>query len=342
MSKLLQRTNTLIITNDCNLRCEYCYIPGRKKTVMSYDVIDKALKILPVEATTYWDIIGGEPLLEIERIDYISEKLKDRDERHILNITTNGTLFWDPVVRQILEKYRKKKSVGLSLDGPKYVHDMNRCGSFDRVMEYFDWWKRTFPWCATKSTVNKKTLPYLAESVRFLVSLGLKYIPINIIYEEEWDEKDQNIYREQLNLISDFLIETGFYKEVKVSMFEEMFASPVHEKKNWCGSGEHMIAVGPDGSLFPCNRFADLDLPRIGTLDDGIDQDRLYPFKASHQKIDNCGNCSIMGACPGCLAFDYQKTGSIFKRALNNCNMHKVLIAVNKEHWNKINSKMGA
>lgn len=332
---LKRRTNTLIVTNDCNLRCEYCYIPGRKKIAMPKETLITAINTLPRAEETIWEFIGGEPLLEPDLIDCAVNLLEKKQEKYIASITTNGTQFADKEVRRMLERHSRKKSVGLSIDGPKHVHDANRCNSFDAAMEYFDWWRKTFPWSATKSTVNQDTLPYLAETVRFLVSLGLTNIPINIIYEADWTKEDEKIYAQQLAEVSELLISLNNPK-VSVSLFNRVFAEPVRQKRNWCGSGESMVAVSPDGNLYPCNRFADLDLPALGTLETGVNPDRLYPFKVSHFKIDDCSSCEIMGKCPGCLAYDYMETGTIFKRSNKVCSMHKVLVDANKVFWDKV------
>ena len=300
---------------------------------MSKEVLAKAVDTLPRTEETIWDFIGGEPLLEIGLIDYASNLIVKLPGRNLMSTTTNGTQFNRPEVRRVLEKYSKKRSVGLSLDGPKHVHDANRCNSFDQVMEYFDWWKKTFPWCSTKSTVNKRTLPYLAESIQFLVELGLKTIPINLVYEEAWDSNDEDTLREQLELASTYLKWSGKLNEVEVTILSKNFSTPPETRRNWCGTGEHMVAVDPVGNLYPCNRFSDLKLPPIGTLDTGVNPERLFPFLVSHKKLDGCDSCDIMGKCPGCLAYDYEATGTLYKRAINNCNMHKIVLEANKKLW---------
>jgi radical SAM protein with 4Fe4S-binding SPASM domain len=299
---------------------------------MSKEIIEKAINILPYSEETIWEFIGGEPLLEPELIEFAINLLEKKNKKYIASITTNGTLFKDKDIRNLLENKPCKKSVGLSLDGPKYVHNMNRGNSFDDVMEYFDWWRKTFPWCATKSTIARNTLPFLSESVQFLISLGLTYIPINLVYEENWDEKDEQIYKEQLLDLSKFIKSNNLMDKITISQFSKTFINENTTKRNWCGCGEYMTAVDCNGIIYPCNRFIGTNLS-IGNIDNGIDKNKVFPFLISHLKIDNCGNCEYMGRCPGCLAYDYQKTGSIFKRAKNNCNMNKIMIDVNKIHY---------
>lgn len=337
---MTRRTNTLVITNDCNLRCSYCYIPDKKKVTMSKEIMKASIEMLPHAEETIWELIGGEPLLEPELISYAYDLLAPimKEEKYVVSMTTNGTQFKDPSIRALLEKNAYRTSVGLSIDGGKEVHDLNRCNSFDDAMEYFDWWRKTFPWNSTKSTVNKLTLPYLSNSVQFLVSLGLTNIPINLIYEEDWGMEDFTMYMKQLDEIGDFLIDTG-KASIKVSLFDRGLLLRNKAKRNWCGSGEFMTAVNPQGFIYPCNRFVDSGIHPIGHVNTGIEQDRVLPFLLSHHKIDQCGECSLMGNCPGCLAFDYQETGSIFKRSLKPCIMHIVRVKANERFWARVDGE---
>jgi sulfatase maturation enzyme AslB (radical SAM superfamily) len=74
---------TFIVTEDCNLRCTYCYQAHKNnKHKMTFDIAKKAVdyvlgnpQIFNAEAVL-WDFIGGEPLLEIELIDKIVDYIK--------------------------------------------------------------------------------------------------------------------------------------------------------------------------------------------------------------------------------------------------------------------------
>ena len=77
------RTITFIVTKDCQLACKYCYLVGKNtKERMSFDVAKAAIDYL-LDNSDYiksesvvWDFIGGEPFLEIDLIDKISDYIK--------------------------------------------------------------------------------------------------------------------------------------------------------------------------------------------------------------------------------------------------------------------------
>jgi len=71
------------VTEDCNLNCAYCYLPkkntGRK---MSFETARKAVDYLLGDTHHFTapnlviDFIGGEPLLEAELMDRITDYIK--------------------------------------------------------------------------------------------------------------------------------------------------------------------------------------------------------------------------------------------------------------------------
>lgn len=67
---------TFIVTEDCNLRCKYCYqVHKNNKRRMNINTAKKAVDYFLDNADFFsakaviWDFIGGEPLLEMDLID---------------------------------------------------------------------------------------------------------------------------------------------------------------------------------------------------------------------------------------------------------------------------------
>lgn len=120
---------TFIVTEDCNLRCKYCYqVHKNHKKVMSFETAKKAVDyfldnphIFNAEAVI-WDFIGGEPLLQINLIDRITDyiKIQTYEKNHKwfnqyrFDISTNGTLYHYDNVRKFIRKNSHKCNVGIS------------------------------------------------------------------------------------------------------------------------------------------------------------------------------------------------------------------------------------
>lgn len=88
------------------------------------------------------DFIGGEPFICIDLLEilipYAINKFESSNKTKWntfhMSFSTNGTCFDNEKLKQLVEKYGKYMSIGLSLDGVKEIHDYNRSNSFDKVM----------------------------------------------------------------------------------------------------------------------------------------------------------------------------------------------------------------
>ena len=76
---------TFIVTENCQLRCRYCYLVGKNTTRrMGFGIARQTVDYLLqereqfAEKSVIWDFIGGEPLLEIELIDQLCDYIKLR------------------------------------------------------------------------------------------------------------------------------------------------------------------------------------------------------------------------------------------------------------------------
>lgn len=347
---------TLIVTDDCDLRCKYCYEENKVHHTMTFDVAKKAvdfiLKYYPNFPGISWEFIGGEPLLEIDLIDqitnYIYEAQKDHEyaANYVLGMSTNGTHLGNDKVRRYLLKDKCHKTIGLSLDGCKEVHDLNRCNSFDRVMQNYDWWRKHFPWSTIKATLNRESLPYIEKSIRFLVDdLNLEYVYINTVFEDIWEKEDPDIYYDQLIKVADFLLENERYERHFVSLFDEFITMNFENNHGWCGTGNSMVAIDWQGNVYPCLRFHTLNIQKpliIGDIWNGLDQNKLKPFQYCHNlRNDACTDCKLKVGCGHCKALDYDVSGSLFVRAKFSCKMHESRFKANEYFFNKIEQLEG-
>ena len=104
---------TICVTEDCNLRCKYCYMVHKNNfNKLTFDtakkIVDFVLDQPPAFNAVVWDFIGGEPTLEIELIDricsYIIEQLDARNhiwkQDYMFSMSTNGILYRSPRVQE--------------------------------------------------------------------------------------------------------------------------------------------------------------------------------------------------------------------------------------------------
>lgn len=136
-SILAQRLSSIVlqVTQNCNLRCEYCVYSGTYNnrthcnSIMSEEMAFKSIDFLKSHSSNV-DVVdigfyGGEPLLEfglIKKCIEYSEKIF-KDKTIHFSMTTNATL----LTMEMFEYFREHNlTLTISLDGPSYIHDRYR------------------------------------------------------------------------------------------------------------------------------------------------------------------------------------------------------------------------
>lgn len=367
------KTITFCVTEDCNLACKYCYMTGKNsKNKMSFETAKKAVDYILSnreefnEEAVIIEFIGGEPFLEIELIDRISDYIKYRmfilDHpwfgNYRFSISTNGILYGTPQVQEYIRKNHNNLSVGMSVDGNKMKHDLQRVmldgsGSYDEVVGNVPLWQSQFPVSSTKATFAHDDLPYLKDSIISLWDIGIKTVAANVVFEDVWHEGDDILFENQLKDLADYVLDKGIWKDHTVRFFDPKIGFPLKAdemKKNFCGSGK-MLAIDYRGNLYPCVRFLDYSLNRrkgycIGSLDEGIKHDKIRPFLAltlESQSQPECINCEVAVGCAWCQGNNYElaDTDTIYQRTTFNCKMHKANVRAVEYFWNQFSRITG-
>lgn len=223
---------TFVVTQDCQLACKYCYLVGKnKKGRMSLEVAQKAVDYILDnpnffnETSVSFDFIGGEPLLEIDLIDALCDYIKIQMylkqhpwfDNYTFTISTNGINYNSDKVQKFISKNIKHLQIGLTIDGTKNKHDINRIyknkgtGSYDDVVKNIPLWLKQFPKANTKVTLSSEDLPYICESVLHLFKLGIHQVFMNCVYENVWHKGDDKILEDQLIKLADAIIDNELY-----------------------------------------------------------------------------------------------------------------------------------
>ncbi len=317
------------------------------------------------EDSVSFEFIGGEPCLEMDLIDKISDYIKKEMFRldhkwfnhYMFGFTTNGLNYHSEKVQKYIEKNKKHLSITITLDGTKAKHDINRIyknsgkGSYEDIVKNIPQWLKQFPHASTKVTISSEDLPYIKESVLHLFGLGIKTVHINCVFEDVWKEGDDIIFEQQLTELADQILDQGYYDGYECSLFAEHIGKPMSLEKdnNWCGAGK-MLSIDAAGNFYPCTRFAQYSLREkrtriIGNVNDGIDTNLLRPFltlRRSLQSSQKCMECEISSGCAWCQGenYDTAETPTVYQRATAICKMHKARVRANNYYWNKLYHKL--
>jgi uncharacterized protein len=370
---------TIVVTQDCNFACSYCYQHGKTPDRMTKETAIMAVDFLLGDKINEYidkdnspaiilDFIGGEPLLEIDLIDYFMDYFlyKAFKEKHrwalnySIGMSSNGSLYSTHRVQRFVKKYRGRCNIAITIDGMKELHDSCRLypngkGTFDDVYRNVKLHLLQGGHPSTKITIAPENLKYIDESVVFLFNLGYKWINGNVVFENVWNiDYAKELYL-KLKSLSDIIIDNELYKGHRLTMFDETIGRPMNpeDDTNWCGGNASMLAIGTDGICYPCLRYMKycLSTPErepliIGNITEGINNDipvlkELRSITRSSQSTEDCFNCPIAKGCSWCSAFNYDIYGTANKRATFLCVMHKARVLANIYYWNKLYRKLG-
>lgn len=349
----------LNVSNDCNLRCVYCYgdggTYGYENDVMTLEMaknnIDYWIKYLNNKSGTYIPVIffGGEPLMNVEVIEfaayYINEELKKRGQYPLYSLTTNGTILNDKIVK-ILKRYGF--NVTVSIDGNKKIHDANRPhvsgrGTFDLTIRNLKELNKRGIDNQVRMTITKDTVPSMLESINDLWGLGVSSIYFDIVVADNEKENlsfdDLNILKLQLekllkiteenlllgkeNVVGNFIdIGSLIYNNIKVKMCSY--------------NSRRGLLVGTKGDFFRCHRlYGDEDFI-IGNRLDGLNWEKL----SRNNNLDKyCENCWAGCLCNKCAHANYNFTGNLEKPGEVWCEFRKLIVELSLKLFINIQNK---
>ena len=311
-----------------------------------------------------FEFIGGEPFLNVELItqicDYIEERLIHLEHPwlmyHRYGITSNGTLYFTESVQEFLKRYGHLLSLSITVDGNKQLHDSCRLfpdgsPSYDIAHKAAMDWKARTGEDGSKITFAPGNIRYVSDAIIEFVNDGFTKIFANCVFEEGWTNEHASIFYNELKIIADYMINNNLVNKHHISLFEFNNFKPMLEtdNQNWCGGDGQMLSVDPRGELYPCIRYMETSLGNdqpplsIGHIDSSIGSNDLYRHNLDFisnvtrrsQSTDECFYCPIARGCAWCSGYNYQKFGTLHKRATYVCCMHKARSLANVYYWNK-------
>ncbi len=379
--RVLTRNVTFQVTDRCSLACTYCYQINKGKRRMSFDVAKRFVDLLlsgekgfneyvgkDFSPAIVLEFIGGEPFLEVDLIDQVCDYFMVRAiELHhpwarnfMISICSNGVAYFEPKVQAFLEKWKNRLSFSITIDGDKELHDSCRVfpdgrPSYDiAIAGAKDWMSRGY-YMGSKITIAPGNIDYLSRAIKHMIQLGYDDINCNCVYEKGWEITHATKLYYELKNIADYLFDNNLEDEIYISILSEDMFKPkdVNDLASWCGGLGDMLAVDPDGWLYPCLRYMESSLGtdqkavRIGNVYEGLCQKEeekcllcdMCSVTRRTYNTDECFYCPIADGCADCAAYNYQVNGTFNQRAIFICEMHKARCLANAYYWSKYYEK---
>lgn len=229
---------------------------------------------------------GGEPLLKLDEILFMREKICPVGTNVHFSIETNGLLLSENMLNIL---YENKIGIGISIDGTKELHDAQRVGAngagthetvernlIRAVEQYGDR-------LGTITTVTKKNVTGIEDILEYYaVRLNLTNVKFNFVHESMFsdcselcldkDEIADAAVRIMKKIVE--LNERGYHiseynMKTKLKNILYLQYSDICHSKGCCG-GQKMIVFDREGMIYPCE-LTDTPAESIGSIYDDAD-----------------------------------------------------------------------
>jgi len=317
-------------SSNCNLRCKYCFYHSlsENREIKSYGIMDiNTLEILVQKTLEYADVgctfafQGGEPtLVGLEFFEKLMEFQKKYNTKGVkINnaLQTNGIVIDDRWAKFL---HDNNFLVGLSLDGTKDVHDMNRIdsankGTFNRIMKTVDLFNKHKVEYNILFVVNSTVARHVAKIYNFFKRKNFRYLQFIPCLDPLDEDPGGHIYSLTPDRFTTFL-KTLFdlwYEDIKkdniisIRYFDNLVGMLMGYPPENCGmSGvcRCQFVVEADGGVYPCDFYV-IDKWYLGNLkindfDEIAKSETVKEFIEVSRYVDpKCRQCKWLNLCRG-------------------------------------------
>lgn len=322
----------ILVTNNCNLKCRYCYAfngsYGHEIKNMSLETANEVCEYLIMNYKFIKEInfFGGEPMLNIKVIDFICNKLtsyyNNSDiKKPVFSIVTNGTIISDQIL-EVVKKYNINVIVSLDYAN-KEINDKNRIyfdnrGTFDTINKNIKEIIKTSSIFALESTYNeehiKRNISYIDIMKKNFSEYGVKLNIISPVSNKIFHYSNkklisENSFGSQLK----FFIEKGICNQEILSFLKSIYSHSY--SYHYCDALVGQIAISPIGDIYPCQMFIATNMNPslkkfcVGNVKEKKLSRRLHVAKWFNEyntkNLKKCNNCKIKSNCGECAFYNF-------------------------------------
>ena len=325
----------LIVTNDCNFRCKYCYahggsygLPVENMTIQeAQNIIDSFIeKYISIDNV---QMFGGEPLLNYDVLKFVCEYFKQLNLDKKINympdfgIVTNGTCFTQKAIK-LMKDFNF--SITFSMDGSSIIHNKLRPdrlgnGTFNKVKEnYFnllngDVFKGAIAFECTYTQEHINNNISIVDLLKFFRkefnSLIVHITPVAINKSHNLSLYDsRELFRKYIKDAVCYTFDKILNEKIinSIPIIISILERIINKRPipYICPAGISTLSVTHDGNITPCFIFTGKDVS-VGTLNSDINTivTNLDTFINKHnlkEADSKCSHCWARYICTTCLA----------------------------------------
>ena len=316
----------LLLSENCNLNCSYCFEHKKEKQNMSMKVLKDSLKFIENKPIKSIVLFGGEPTLNEEAILYCLENIKDK---HVL-IVTNGLYTSEKILNAV--KNNDKAVVQVSIDG-NYETMKDRVlnkEQFDQIIGNLKKYQSVCQKTCIHMTFTKSNIYSLYENFMFCANLGVKHITSTLNANDNYDKYDAQVYKCQLELINDYVVKEDrniFFRPLR-NNFKKGY------DVRYCGAGGASITINSKGNIYACPRIYTNfnDRFKMGNIYEGLTKEYNFNLmKETTNEKNKCIKCDNTSCCV-CVSANLEKYDNIVECNPGFCMMSKINKYINEKH----------
>lgn len=312
-----QLTLTISPTMNCNFDCIYCF-EKKENQCMSTEVLDGVIRFAEKKLSgckklnVVW--FGGEPLLAMKQIGYLSTRLLNLAEKYHSEYSammiSNGYLFNEDMVRQLL--MYKIGAVQVTMDGPKEVHSKRRflkrklgIDTYEKILENIVILKRNNVNVKLRINIDKENVTYIESFIEDLYRRKIVDISVSIgqvlnLTDECKDIKNVCLSTEEYGVWVNKLYRILYRNGFKVLKKYPFYPVP---KSNYCGAEQiNSFIIQPNGNIYKC--WDSLSQREIGNVKSS-EKNVEHNFNEAEWMLNDpfsdkeCSLCKMLPVCMG-------------------------------------------
>lgn len=332
---------TVAVTRACNFRCVYCYQDHPVEN-MGFDTAEALVRFaserLPPNTSLYVTWFGGEPLLNVEIIEFLSQRFK--------NICENKRCSYDAFMvtngyRLTVDMARRLSNFGISdyqisIDGEEDYHDRQRPlaggqGTFDVLINNLSTVAKEVSSITVRINLLRENVDSAAQLVGRLNTMQIETPSLSISLGRV-DNCSDHCGTDQSSLLDDrefaeykraWLGDSGEDKNEISTLLPTPFDTVC------CADRLNSYVVAPNGDLFKCWNSLGRPGDAIGRLDGDI-AESANPWLQFHADEDaECSECKFLPVCQGGCSDVQIRTGHHEK----NCTELKYTLRRRLTDW---------
>ena len=296
----------ILPTTFCNAHCFYCYESDYPRVHMTEETGQKVIDYITEhrgskDVTIQW--FGGEPLVGIQRIDQISQGLKERGIPFTSSMISNGYLFDEEIVERSVSLWNLKR-IQITIDGTEDVYNRVKSYSgicenpFYRVLRNIDLLINKGIYVNIRLNVdfyNKDDIRVLIDDLGKRYS-GKKYISIypNMLFNGQGYEPVHHSSEEIMDLVRIVNDDTEQLKKFGLGFDRNKI--PWLQASQCMADNPHTVEIQPDGSFCRCEHETIGD--GYGSFDEGIvNPKKIQEWEETIERSEYCPECEIYPTC---------------------------------------------